>query len=69
MSVLAFDTTLRRPGCALIQAALGGDTRAANRFPSETWLTGLTPDMKLYRVTEEQVTKLIEMAKEACGVR
>lgn len=62
---IVFDTELRRPACVLIQAAMGGDTGIANRFPSETWLIYPTPAMAVFPVTDEQIPKLIAMAVAA----
>ena len=59
---IAYDCDLRRPGCVILQAALGGSTEAAKRFPSETWLVAPTKGLKLYPVTSEQLDKLVEMS-------
>jgi hypothetical protein len=61
---LAYDVKLKRPGCILFQAALGGDTKAIMRFPTETWLID-TPGMslKLYEVTEAQLAVLVALAE------
>lgn len=64
---IVFDTKLRRPACAILQAVLGGDQGIANRFSSETWLISPTPDMSCYEVTEGQLTQLVEMADKAIG--
>lgn len=60
---VAFDITLMRPGCALIQAGLGCGTSIAHHFPVESWLLFPTPDLKVYDLTEEQLPKLIEKVK------
>lgn len=65
---IVFDTKLRRPGCALLQAAYGGtipNSVFGIKFPSETWLTSPTPDMAAYDVTVEQLDQLGVIAKEA----
>ena len=64
---IAFDCKLRRPGCVLIQAGLGGLSGAlfSDYFPEETWLLFPTDDMAVYPVTEEQLAILSEMAKNA----
>lgn len=65
---IAFDTKLRRPGCVLVQAALGASvpgTLFQLHFPHETWLTSPTDDMRVYPVTEEQLGKLSVMAAAA----
>ena len=56
---IAFDVELMRPGCVILQAALGGDRFLAHRFPTESWLLAPTPNLKVYEVTEEQVPLLI----------
>lgn len=51
---LCYDIKLKRPGCVLLAAAMGGDTALTKQFPSELWLLDLTPDLKVYEVTPEQ---------------
>ena len=63
MIKIAYDFDLRRPGCVILQAAMGGSTEAANRFPSETWLVAPTKGLKLYPVTPKQLDKLVEMSE------
>lgn len=57
---LVFDINLMRPGCALLQAAMGGDEGVANRFHAEAWLLAPTPAMKAYEVTPEQYDKIVK---------
>ncbi len=62
---IVFDTVLLRPGCVLLQAALGGTTPSSKffaLFPSETWLVSITPNMRCYRVTEPQLLRLQALA-------
>ena len=66
---IAYDITLMRPGCAIIQSALGGSPEVKTVFPAETWLTMPTPDMRLYEVNEEQLKQLVEMTTELKEVR
>ena len=47
---LVYDADLRRPGCVLIQAAMGGSTSAAQLFSTASWLLAPTPGMKVYSV-------------------
>lgn len=62
---IAYDAVLKKPGCVLIQAVMGGDIPDfAALFPSESWLLAPTPDMKLYTVTEKQLTYLSAMANK-----
>ena len=60
---LVYDVKLKRPACAILQAVFGGDPHLAGRFPSETWLMSITPDLKLYEITEDQLERLIEERK------
>lgn len=64
---IAFDCTQKRPGCALLQAAHGADLEVLREFPCETWILSPTSDMRVYQVTKEQLTKLVEMAKKAAN--
>ena len=64
---IAYDTKLMRPGCALIQAAMGGaPNEVVMKFPLQSWIEGVTPDMGLIEVTSEQLEKLIKMTEEHC---
>jgi hypothetical protein len=61
---IAFDTKLRRPGCVLIQTALGGDVPQAlfaSLFPAESWVLAPTPDMQVYEATDDQLARLSEL--------
>jgi hypothetical protein len=61
---IAYDTKLYRPGCVLVQAAMGGSTALANEFPTELWLLAPTPDMKLYPVHDKAfLDKLIAISQ------
>lgn len=53
---IVFDFVLMRPACALLQAALGGDTGAFQRHfgGRGNWLLAPTPGMKLWRGTDEE---------------
>ncbi len=65
---IAFDTRLRRPGCVLVQAALGASVPGdlfQRHIPCETWLVSPTDDMQVYPVTEGQLAQLSVMARAA----
>ncbi len=65
---IVFSVKQRRPGCALLQAACGGTVPSmvfGIKFPFETWLTDLTPDMGAYEITEAQLERLSVIAREA----
>ncbi len=57
---VVFDIRQMKPGCALLQAALGGTEGIANVFPAEAWLIAPTDDLKVYEVNECQLNQLIE---------
>lgn len=59
--MIVFDPVLKRPGCVLLQAVMGGTIpEFMELFDSYNWLTSPTPDMKCYPVTEEQLQILSE---------
>lgn len=64
MMKIAFDADLRRPGCVLLQAALGGTPELASHFPTESWLVAPTPGLRLYEVTEDQLEILVQMSSK-----
>lgn len=63
---IAYDTKLKRPGCAIVQAAFNCDPRVANKFPTEVWLTSPTPEMRVYDANEDQMAYLVKIAEEQC---
>jgi hypothetical protein len=49
---IAYDCDLRRPGCVLLQAAMGGNAAVTGQlFDSETWLLAPTPGLVLRKGT------------------
>lgn len=58
-TTLVFDFKLARPGCVLIQAAMGGDSQLVKRIDSKYWLLAPTKDMKLYKLTGKQSEDLV----------
>jgi hypothetical protein len=62
MRFIAYDLKLKRPGCVLLQAVMGGDARAASQFDPKKWLLAPTPDLKLYPLTDEVLEKLLEIS-------
>lgn len=61
---IVFDAEEFRPGCALLQAALGGSPHIASLFDSSVWLLAPTPGMKTYGITKGQLAELIERVHE-----
>jgi hypothetical protein len=64
MKVVVFDLKKMRPACAILQSALRGTPGLANLFPTESWLTEVTPDLKPYEITDEQLAKLVARMEE-----
>lgn len=65
MPRLAYDFTLGKPGCALLQAAFDGNTNPefGMDFPSDTWLIELTPNMRVYELNDDQYLYLTLISK------
>lgn len=60
---IAYDTVLKRPGCVLLQASMGGDTHLAQLFETKYWLVFPTDNLQVYEVTEEQLEKLVRITE------
>lgn len=61
---IAYDISQMRPGCAIVQAAMGCDPSVCHEFPTDSWLVAPTDGMKSYPITsEEQLNWLVEMTK------
>lgn len=60
MKQIAFDIQEMKPGCVLIQAALGCDPAMAHGFSSKDWLINMTPAMKVYTITDDQYRQLVD---------
>lgn len=56
--ILIWDMELMRPGCVLLQAALGGTVSSQDLFGLGDWLVGITPNMKPYAITDAELEKL-----------
>lgn len=62
---IAYDCTLRRPGCPLVQVAKGCPSALAHAFPLEQWLLAPTDDLHVYPLEDEaQLAKLLMFAWE-----
>lgn len=62
---IAFDITLMRPGCAMLQAAFGCPGVLADLFPVETWLLTPTENLRVYRIQRPQLEQLVQKARDA----
>jgi hypothetical protein len=63
---IAYDATLKRPGCILLQAAMRcASPNFQTLFPSSVWLVSPTPDMKVYRATHAELRRLAEITSAA----
>jgi hypothetical protein len=66
---IVFSPSRRRPGCVILQGALGGDVdreEFQKLFPAATWLTAPTDDMQAYPIDEAHSLKwLSKIAREA----
>lgn len=67
MPRLVYDLKLKRPGCALLQAAMGGSPGMANEFPTEHWLLAPSPDMKTYNISDEELASVIQYHRRLAG--
>lgn len=64
---IAYDCTLKRPGCVLLQVALGAtlsNEELIANFDTEDWLLAPTSDMVVYPVTDDQLKKLSVITKQ-----
>lgn len=61
MTTIAYDLTLRRPGCALLQAAYGATVSPFDLHRMDGWLLAPTDDLKLYEVTTDQLEQLVQI--------
>jgi len=61
MITVAYDTTLKRPGCAIIQAVFGATISNAELMRMDGWLLSPTEGMRLYEVTDEQLNDLVAL--------
>ncbi len=62
---IAYDVKLKKVGCSIVQAALGGDIPLADRFDTQDWELAPTPDMRVYEVSAGQLEELIAITKAA----
>lgn len=63
---IVFDPKLRRPGCVILQAALGGTVpteKLHQLFSPDSWILHPTPGLGCFDVTDEQLEQLSTMTK------
>jgi hypothetical protein len=65
LTTIAYDCTLRRPGCALLQAAYGATVSSFDLSRMDRWLLAPTDDLELYVVTDEQLEHLILVTNDS----
>ena len=58
---VVFDITLKKPGCAILQAMFGCENHMAHLFETDSWLTSPTPDLKAYQIPGDQLKKLVAL--------
>lgn len=62
---IAYDVELKRPGCAILQGALGGDSAFCAAFETEDWLLTPTPGLRLYPVPDQAtLAQLVKITEE-----
>lgn len=61
MRTLAYDFTLMRPGCAIVQRVFGATITNEDLHCLDDWITHPTDGMRLYPVTDEQMERLVEL--------
>lgn len=66
---IVYDQRLLRPGCALLQAAMGGTAGIANCFPSEAWLLAPTPDLQCYTLPRHLLHDVVRVTTVPKGGR
>lgn len=59
IGLIAYDTTLYRPGCVLIQAHMGGNSEFCAEFHTDLWVLHPTPNMKLYPVRDRKFLEML----------
>lgn len=61
MFTIAYDTELLRPGCVMVQRALGATIPTGDLGRLDHWLLSPTKDMVVLPVTGEQFERLIQI--------
>ena len=62
---IAYSIEYMRPGCVLLQAALGCEPSIAHPFPTESWIVGAGAEtLRVFNVTETELQKLVQMTRE-----
>lgn len=64
---IAYDFTLKRPGCALLQAAFGATLSNFDLGRMDDWLLHPTDDLKVYAITRDQLEQLVQITNGKKG--
>lgn len=65
---IAYDAVLKRPGCALLQAAYGCDPQLAHMFDTDLWLVGPTPNLACMEIDASRLPQLVSITIAARGL-
>lgn len=66
MDTIAYSVELKRPGCVLLQAALGCAPAVAYPFPTETWIVGEGAEtLRVYPLAPGQLERLVQITIDA----
>jgi hypothetical protein len=66
LCTIAYDTDLRRPGCAIVQRALGATVPNDDLHRMNGWLTSPTPNMRVLPVASlDQFDQLVLITNAA----
>lgn len=61
MMTIAYDTELLRPGCVLVQRALGATIPTEDLGRLDNWLLSPTKAMQVLPITDEQFERLVKI--------
>lgn len=63
-TICLFDLELKKVGCVLLQAVMGGDSSIPQRIDTKHWLLHPTDDMKLYKIPNDKIKEIIKRFNE-----
>lgn len=65
---IAFDFTLMRPGCVIVQSVLGTTIGSDQLARFDDWLTSVTPDMKIATLfSPRDMDRAVKLCEEVHG--